>query len=211
MTLHEIIEKLIDDGSLEADKRCGQGYEDAKKSIHDDLQTVEDVEVACHHEAGHWAYTVMESGWLGIDPADVRVVGPTIKYDSSKTDPYDSTPTGLRMGVSNNWKAQCEKDVEAIARIAVAGGESVRSFYGAGQRRGDKDDWPRFDFFCREAKNRLGRIVSDTPKDYWDAAILIVRASFEDQAFKQIVKMKAEKIKINPFGPVFDSRTKEIL
>src|SRR6266702_4694249 len=99
MTFYEIIDGLIDAGDkVQADKRSGDGYATARQRIHEELASSHDVEVACYHEAGHWAYSLpvvkLSVGNLKL----LRVIGPRIKYYAAtdgRPEKYDATPTGL--------------------------------------------------------------------------------------------------------------------
>lgn len=61
LDFREIIDKLIDVSSLTDKQTTGDEYEAAREWIHSDLRTPHDVEVACYHEAGHWAVAVIEA------------------------------------------------------------------------------------------------------------------------------------------------------
>ena len=203
MTFFEIIDNLIDVTGVPVLKQNGEQYEDARKLIHTELSTVEGVEIACYHEAGHWAQAVLA---LGADGSLFEVVGPRIKYDESKKNPYDPTPTGLSLPGLKDWKAQVEEDVKVMARVAVAGGESVHRFFGPVVKRGDKDDIERFKAFCQDARNRLGGII-EPAHIYLNEARENVRKDFENERFKNLVQSKAELVKKEVFRPVFEFHT----
>jgi hypothetical protein len=206
MTFYEIIDSLIDVTGVPKCQQKGEGYESARKSIHDEFATVEDVEIGCYHEAGHWAFAVLVANQLGVDGSLFDVVGPRIKYDA-KTNLYDATPTGLSLPGMENRKAQNESEVMAMARIAVAGGEAVHHFYGPNQNRGDKDDRDRFKVYSKEARLWLGGPI-DPPHVYWNKAIEDARGiDFKDALFALRVSQKAELVKEQQFGPVFRSHT----
>jgi hypothetical protein len=203
MTFSEIIYNLIDVTNVPESKRSGVEYEAARNLIHEELSTVEDVEIACYHEAGHWAFAVLVANQLGVNGSLFDVVGPRIKYNETAKKPYDPTPTGLSLPGMENWKAQIAEDVTAMARIAVAGGESVHHFYGPKRKRGDKNDRERFEALCGEAHMRLGRIIQP-PHIYWNQAIEDAREiDFKDGVFALQISSKAELIKHQLFGPVF--------
>jgi hypothetical protein len=207
MTVHEIIDGMIDVRDVPPEKREGSEYEAARKQIHDELSTIRDVEAACYHEAGHWAYAVVAANQFGVDGSLFQVVGPRIRYDASdKNYPYDATPTALRLVGMQNWKPRSDDDVEIMARVAVAGGESVHHFYGLTQKRGDENDNARFKIFCKEARNRLGGLI-DAPHVYWGDAKIEVRKNFKK--VRSVVETKAKEIMKEQFGPVFVLRTTE--
>jgi hypothetical protein len=210
VTFFEIIDRLINVDEVPDTKRGGPQYEAARSLIHTELSSVKDVEVACHHEAGHWAQAVLAANQLGADAALFTVIGPTIRYDPLKKNPYDASPTGLRLVGLEHWRPQGEEDIEIMARIAVAGGESVFRFYGANQKRGDANDLCRFKELCRDARNRLGGLIG-APHLYWDAALEPVRKDFTDDGFKKVITAKAAEIERLQFTPVFDFRRKETL
>ena len=207
-TFWETIDGLIDLSGVPEAKRNGAEYEAARRSIHDDLPDITHVEVACHHEAAHWAEAVLAANQLGADFSRFTVIGPTIKYDALQYVPFDATCTGLRMGGMDNWRAQTSVDVEIMARIAVAGSESVHHFYGAKAKRGDANDMRRFTIFCKEVRTRLGGLI-DPPHVYLQNAVRDVQADLRDDAFTTVVRRKAEAIKRECFGPVFDPHTTE--
>jgi hypothetical protein len=209
MTFHEIIDSLIDVSEVPEAKRIGKGYEDAIASIHLELSTLEDVEIACYHEAGHWSSAIASADQLQADGSLFEVTGPRIKYfppANGRAESFDATPTGLQMVGMEDWKAESGEDVEVMARIAVSGGESVLRFYGPTAKRGDANDRMRFDVFCRETRLRLGSVI-DPPHLYWDQAIIDVRPNFNDTIFALGVLQKAELIKRRQFGPVFGFHT----
>lgn len=199
MTFYEMIDRLIDLTEVPEDKRRGEGYESARRLIHEELANVMDVDVACHHEAAHWAEAVLVANQfgIGIDGSLFKVVGPSITYDPSK-DTYEPTPTGLKMIGMEGWKAQTEEHVKILARIAVAGGESVHHFYGPNQKPGDGNDIGRFNELCREAHMGLGSLI-EPPHVYINDARESVRKEFEDERFKETVRVKARMIKKEQF------------
>jgi hypothetical protein len=210
MTFCEIIDALINVDEVPDNKRSGPQYEAARNIIHAELSSVKDVEVACHHEAGHWTQAVLAAKQLGADRALFTVIGPTIRYFPSNENPYDASPTGLRLIGLENWRAQGGEDIEIMARIAVAGGEAVSSFYGADQKRGDANDLCRFKELCREARTRLGGII-EAAHLYWDAALPIVGTDFANEDFKNVIAGKSAEIMRLQFTPVLDLRKTEIL
>jgi hypothetical protein len=197
MTFLEMMDRLIDVTEVPEDKRCGEGYESARRSIHEELSNALDVDVACHHEAAHWAEAVLAADQLGMDGSMFEVVGPSIKYDPS-TDTYEPTSTGLKMIGTEGWAVQGEEGVRILARIAVAGGESVHHFYGPNQKRGDTNDIGQFNELCRQARMRLGSTIQ-APHVYIDEAKESVRTDFEDDRFKETVRLKAQQIKNEQF------------
>ena len=205
MTLHEIIDSLIDLSEVSLDKRGGDKYEQARQIIHDSLNTVDDVEAACFHEAGHWAQAFLAAHQLDADGSLFKVVGPTIKYNRSK-DTYDATPTGLKLVGMEGWRASSEDDVKIMARIAVAGGESILCFYGPSRGRADGNDIGRFKCFCRETRGYLGGIIN-APHVYLNEATTDVRRDFQEERFKILLRAKTELIKRDVFGPVFRHHT----
>jgi hypothetical protein len=197
MTFYEMIDRLIDVTEVPENKHSGEGYESARRLIHEELTNVKDVDVGCHHEAAHWSEAVLAANQLGVDVSLFKVVGPRITYDASR-DAYEPTPTGLKMIGMEGWKAQTEEEVKILARIAVAGGESVHHFYGPNQKRGDGNDIGRFNELCREARMRLGSIIQ-APPIYINEARDSVRADFENERFRETVRLKAQMIKKEQF------------
>ena len=145
-----------------------------------------------------------------VDGSLFEVVGPRIVYDI-QNNLYDATPTGLSLPGMENWKAQNANDVKAMARIAVAGGESVHHFYGPAQKRGDTNDRDRFDGFCKDARLRLGGPI-DPPHVYWNNAIKDVREiDFKDALFALLFSLNAEIVMEHHLGPVFVFNNKATL
>jgi hypothetical protein len=66
MTFYEIIDNLIGLTQVPEDKRQGDGYETARKEIHDNLAADEDVKAVCYHEAAHLIYANLV-GFKGSD------------------------------------------------------------------------------------------------------------------------------------------------
>ncbi len=123
MTVYEIIDGLIDVSQVLPEKQKGEGYESARKLIHDEFATAEDVEVGCYHEAGHWTQAILSANQLKINPSGIKVIGPGIKYygpRDGKPERYDAFPLKVEMDGIDDWRAEIEDDVRAIARIAVA-------------------------------------------------------------------------------------------
>lgn len=205
MTLYETIDSLIDVTNVPEEKRQDKQYELARKAIHDELSSVENIEIACYHEAGHWSEAVLAAHYLGANPQQVHVIGPTIGYKQGK---YDPIPTGLKIHGVESWQPQSENEVKAMARIAVAGAISVQHFRPDCTTCGDTNDIGRFDQFCRDAHMRL-RGTIQPPHIYIDEAKEAVRKDFCDPVFVEMVRLKSEAIKSEQFGPVFLSGTAE--
>jgi hypothetical protein len=214
MTFYEIIDGLIDAGDeVPAVKRNGDGYAAARKLIHDELASPHDVEVACYHEAGHWAVAVASADQLEADGSLFEVCGPRIKYYypvDGKPERYEATPTGLKMVGMENWLPKSGSDVKIMARIAMAGGESVQHFYGPNQKRGDVNDTGRFDELCRNTRLRLGGVI-EAPYIYREKALEEIQTDFRNVMFASNVSERAERVKQERFGPVFGFHTKETL
>ena len=212
MTFYEAIDELIDVHKVPDTKKNGDGYENARQLIHEELSNHEDVEVACYHESGHWAYAVVSANQLGIDASQIDVVRPRIEYHppiNSELEWYESTPTGLTLPGTNRL-AYTEENVKIMARIAMAGGETVQHFFGLSQKRGDLNDIVRFDAFCKQAHLILGSIIGP-PFSYREEAIKEIRRDFSNKRFDLIIRTKATLVSQNQFGSVFALCTKVTL
>ena len=113
MTFFEIIDSLIDVTDVPLCKQNGEGYESARKVIHEELSSVKDVEVACHHEAGHWAVAVASADQLEADGSLFEVGGPRIKYHypvDGKPEHYEPTTTRLIMTGMEDWLPESNED-----------------------------------------------------------------------------------------------------
>lgn len=205
MTFWEIIDRLIDDGDqVPLINRKGNGYEAARKLIHDELSSEHAVEVACYHEAAHWVYSIPIIKLSGGDFTLLKVVGPRIDYypaANGKPEKYEPTPTGLQ-SPRIDPRNYSNRLLELLAMVAVAGGESVFQFYGPKEKRGDTNDDGRF--FARHEEFRfcLTRgIVSEDAGVYWKKALKDVRDDFKQNQL--LIAAKAEQIKQEVFYPVF--------
>src|SRR6266851_4451526 len=161
MTFYEIIDSLIDVTGVPVDKRCGEGYEAARKEIHDNLATIEDVTAVCYHEAGHLIYANLVGFKYNVNTADFRIVGPQIEYhEATNSEPawYESTSTAIR---STGLRAKIPHTNEGLldlATVSVAGGESVRNFSEKKSKPmwklGNRDDEKRFKRVADDIRNR---------------------------------------------------------
>jgi hypothetical protein len=204
MTFYEIIDALIDVSQIPPEKQKGEGYGSARKLIHDEFATAEDVEVGCYHEAGHWAYSLPVVKLSGGNIKLLKVIGPRIEYypaANGKPEKYDPTPTGLE---SPKIARADYSDplLELLAKVAVAGGESVCQFYGPKAKRGDIYDRNKFCATHQEYRFCLTRsIVSEGADVYWLQALKEVQDDFKENQL--LIATKAEKIKQEVFYPVF--------
>ena len=211
MTLYEIIEGLIDANDLllkanervPVDQRNHKDYLDARRYIHEHLPTKEAIELACYHEAGHYFAAVEVATQLNLDSSNFKVVGPSIRYEPKKWYPYNWTPIGLYAPGLENPKIQDEVDAVLLARISMAGGESVRGFYGSKTKRGDGGDIFKFGEICKTAPQG---VLTQEPKTYMVHARRHFRKKLKDVQFRVKVSLKAEETKGALFGPVFHSQ-----
>ena len=201
MSLYDIIESLIDVSSVPPEKQTDPDYERARNRIHAELTSAKDVEIASYHEAGHWVQAVSVTNDLGLDKSRFTVVGPRIEYKQGE---YIPTATGLKMHGMEDWQPVCEDDVRIIARIGVAGGESVRCFYGEIENVGDAYDKGVFETFCIATRQKTGgQIIQLSHKQYWSEARREVQLEFQKEPVKNDIHMKAKSIMRDVFGPVF--------
>jgi hypothetical protein len=205
MTFYDVIDGLIDAGDkVPAVKRNGDDYTTARKIIHDELASQHDVEVGCFHEAGHWAYSLPVVKLSGGNTKLLKVIGPRIKYHpatNDKSQKYDATPTGLespkidRPDYSNRL-------LKLLAKVAVAGGESVSQFYGPKEKRGDTNDRGKFCALHKEYRFCLTRsIIREDADVYWLQALKDVQNDFKENQL--LIASTAEKIKREVFYQVF--------
>jgi hypothetical protein len=205
VTFYEIIDGLIDAGDkVPPVKRNGDGYAAARKLIHDELASPHDVEVACFHEAGHWAYYLPVVRQSGGNDKLLKVIGPRIEYypaAKGKPEKYDATPTGLE-SPRIDPREYTSRLFTLLAKIAVAGGESVFQFYGPNAKRGDINDRGRFDERHAEFRFVLTqRVINEDADAYWQKALKDVKDDFK--ANQLVIAFKAEKIKQEVFYQVF--------
>jgi hypothetical protein len=137
-------------------KRCGYGYKAARKDIHDNLATVEDVAAGCYHEAAHLIYATNFGFALNIDVSEFRILGPYITYHpATDKDPELYEPTAMAISTPGlQRKVRDTSDaVFEIAKIGVAGGECLEFFRNKLNKpmwkRGDKNDEDRFKIFAQ--------------------------------------------------------------
>jgi hypothetical protein len=222
MTFFEVIEHLIDAGDLQleehervpSNERDRPQYKEARDVIHSEFANFEAVEAACYHESSHFVYATLLAFELGKDPTTFRVVGPTIKYHplaDTASEKYEPTPTALKapgLPLPNN-----SKSLEETARIAVAGGESIR-WFRPGHNLGNRNDFRRFKQL-RESAFRLThpvlRHTIKSTKHYWKGAAWTVQDDFRIKRHNQLIEAEAQLIMREIFGSVFlHSSTKEI-
>jgi len=209
MTFSEIIDSLIDTVDVPEGKRNGEGYESARKEIHDDLSDVGDVEAACYHESAHFVYATFLGYRHKKDTSAFRVMGPKIEYHApTDIEPewYESTSSWLKApGLSLPYT---NESMEELAIVGVPGGESVRYFHPK-RKPGDRNDWKRFEVLCKTARNHVGSLIQPA-HIYWEHAAKTVREDFGFKRHNLLIEAKAELTKWDVFQSVF-SNTKEIL
>jgi len=129
MTFSEIIDSLIDTVDVPEGKRNGEGYESARKEIHDDLSDVGDVEAACYHESAHFVYATFLGDRHKKDTSAFRVIVPKIEYHApTDIEPewYESTSSWLKApGLSLPYT---NESMEQLAIVGLAPAESARHF-----------------------------------------------------------------------------------
>jgi hypothetical protein len=204
-TFYEIIDGLINVEQVPVDKRSGDGYVAARKLIHDELSSEHDVEVACYHEAAHWTYSIPVIKLSVGDQRLLKVVGPRIEYypaTNDRPEKYDPIPMGLQ-SPHIDPRDYSDRLLELLAKVAVAGGESVCQFYGPKEKRGDTNDYGRFCDRHEEFRFCLTRrVVSKDADAYWKQALKDVQDDFRQNQL--LIAVKAEKVKQEVFYQVFD-------
>jgi hypothetical protein len=212
MTFRETIDSLIDVMQVPEEKRCGEGYETARKEIHDNLATIEDVTAVCYHEAAHLIYANLVAFMYKVSAAKFAIVGPQITYHSATDDRperYESTSTAIR---TPGLQARIPRTSEGLmdaATIAVAGGESVSHFSSKKNKsmwkRGDYDDKGRFKYFADDVRNRVGPVMIEPYIVYWQNATEKVREDFARETYVSDIEREAQHAMKNVFPPVFSS------
>lgn len=97
-----------------------------------------------------------------------------------------------------------------LAKVAVAGGESVCHFYGPEEKRGDTNDYGRFDARHGEFQSCLTRrVIWDDANVYWKQALKDVQDDFKVNQL--LIASEAENIKQKVFYRVFDLNNSTIL
>ena len=152
---YEIIESLIDVRLVPEGKRCGEGYKAARDDIHDNLATIEDVAAGCYHEAGHLIYATNFGLALSASVSEFKILGPHIAYHlatDTTAERYEPTPMAISVTALNRKVRDTSDNVLEMAKIGVAGGESIEFFRNKLNKpmwkRGDKNDEGRFKDFC---------------------------------------------------------------
>lgn len=209
MTFYETIDSLIDVTSVPVDKRCGEGYDDARKEIHDNLTTTEDVTAVCYHEAGHLIYANLVGFKYMVNTSDFRIVGPQITYLAAAGDRperYESTSTAIRTPRLQAKIPRTRDGLMDAATIAVAGGESVSHFSSkknkAMWKRGDYDDKARFKDLADGIRNRVGPAMIEPYIVYWQHATAKVREDFARDVYVPDIEGHALHAMISVFHPV---------
>jgi hypothetical protein len=214
MTIYEIIDGLIDEGDslldesarVPMDERNDNFYKEARKHIHEHLPTKEAIELVCYHETGHYFAAVEAATQLRLDSSQFKIVGPSIRYNPKVFECYNPTSMGLFAPGLENRTIQTEVELILLARVSMAGGESVRHFYGSKAKRGDKNDISKFTRFCKTVPHC---VLTQEPKIYMAQARRHFRSKLRDTEFKVRFILKAENVKQELFGPVFDCQTQE--
>jgi hypothetical protein len=222
VTLYEIIDGLIDANDLllkanervPMDERNQKDYQDDRKEIHDDLATIEDVKAVCYHEASHLIYATNVAFAFGIDPSKFRIIGPHVKYHPSKaiTERYEPTTSAIKAPGLESLP-DTNAALEELAKIAVAGGESVAHFAKLFDKpmwkRGDKGDRSRFINHAKAVSNKVGRGI-EPGHIYWNGAAILVGKDFELELYDSDIKRDATLAMFQVFPGVF-SNMKETL
>jgi hypothetical protein len=203
--LFDFVDNLIDDDVPETERQYF-GYPEARKHIHDHLPTKEAIELVCYHEAGHYFAAVEAATQLRLDSSKFAIVGPSLRYDRNPNvwNPYISTPMGLSAPGLENPKIQTEAELILLARVSMAGGESVRHFYGSKAKRGDKNDISKFIGFYKTLPRS---VLTQEPNIYMVQARRHFRSKLRNPEFKIRFILKAEEVKNSLFGPVFGCQT----
>jgi hypothetical protein len=213
MTFYETIDSLIDVEGVPAGKRCGEGYEAARKEIHDNLATIEDLTAVCYHEAGHLIYARLVGSKYNVSTADFRIVGPQIKYhEATDANPprYESTSTAIRTPGLRVKIPRTNDGLLDTALVAVAGGESVRDF----STKKNKPMWKLGNADDKDQFKRLAdgiRNCNDTIKpyiDHWRDATAKVQEDFESDRYVSEIEGEAWYAMLSVFSSVF-SNTKD--
>jgi hypothetical protein len=197
VTFYDTIESLIDN-QVPVPNRKGDGYDAARKEIHDALATPEDVEAVCHHEAAHWIYAEFLGFALKLNPSDqslIKPVGPRVVYYAAKTPAdkprYEATISAIAVPVIRTT-AYKHEIVELLARMAVAGGEATNHFFKS-HKRGDTDDIALFKERYKTARLKLGNIP--IPNTYLKEARDYVQTDLQRDEFIKQIHEKAEQVR----------------
>jgi len=203
---YEILDSLIDVTRVPADKRTGDEYEAARKEIHDNLATVEDVMAGCHHEAGHLIYANLVGFKYKLNTADFRIVGPQIEYHEATG--YDPTPTAIYAPGLHAKIPHTNDGLLDTAKIAVVGGESVRYFSAKKSKPmwklGNHDDKKRFQRFADGIRNRKGTVI-EPYIIHWQDATEEVQKDFASERYVLEIEGAALFAMLKIFPPVFSS------
>jgi hypothetical protein len=206
MTFYEIIDSLIDVNAVPEKKRSGEGYGDARKEIHDNLVTIEDVTAACYHEAAHLIYATNLGFALKADVSGFQILGPHIKYypaTDDKAEWYEPTTMAISTPGLHKKLRDTHSAVFEMAKIGVAGGESVEFFRKKLSKpmwkSGNKDDWARFKLFASGVLSRVGNPPIDFPHNYWRDAETAVRHDFAQGLYDSEIEREALIAKIQVF------------
>ena len=210
MTFHEIIDSLIDVKQVPEEKRCGDGYEAARKDIHDNLATIEDVTAGCYHEAGHLIYATNFGFALQVDVSGFRILGPHITYHPATNDEaerYEPTPMAISTPGLQRQLRDTSDAVFEMAKIGVAGGETIEYFRVKLNKpmwkRGDKNDEGRFNGFANGVLSRVGHPPIDFPHNYWRDAKTAVQEDFAQGRYNSEIEREALIAKIQVFPLLF--------
>jgi hypothetical protein len=207
MTLHEIIDSLIDVTGVPLLKQQGKKYEDARKEIHDNLTTIEDVTAACYHEAGHLIYANLVGFKYNVNTTDFKILGPRIKYvEENGVDCYDATPTAIDCPGLHTKIPETNDGLFDTATISIAGGESVSHFSKKKNKpmwkRGDYDDRDRFQRFATNIYMRVGRPINPYMTHWRDAAVKVL-VDFASETYTSDIETEALYAMMHVFRPVF--------
>jgi hypothetical protein len=195
VTFYDTIESLIDN-QVPVPNRKGDGYDAARKEIHDALATPEDVEAVCHHEAAHWIYADFLGFELEFNPDEMSLIKPArpcIAYYPSVEEPtrYEAIVSAIAIPVIQTTK-YTHRVVELLARMAVAGGEATNYFFPS-HKRGDTDDLAMFKTRYDAARLKLGNIP--IPNTYLKEARDYVQTDLQRDEFIKQIHEKAEQVR----------------
>jgi hypothetical protein len=226
MTFYDIIDSLIDLSKVDKDKQKGDGYEAApqwsgqkrptvvrskaaRREIHDNLTTIEDVTAACYHEAGHLIYANLIGFKYAVNTAGFRILGPQIEYHEAtniKPARYEGTPTAICCPGLHVKIPDTNPGLLDTAMISVAGGEAVGYFSAKNNKsmwkRGTYDDQERFKRFATDVRNRVGRPI-EPYITHWQDATTNVRKDFASDLYVSDIETEALCAMMLVFRPVF--------
>jgi hypothetical protein len=198
-TVREIIDGLIREEDFPDYAVKDAWYAKAREGIHTSLSTPERIESACYHECGHLMVVVGVATQLGFDSSNFKILGPLIKFDQNAWNPFSSASMGLFVPGFENRLAQSDADVFLMAKVCMAGGESIRQFFGRKMPRGDSDDIAKFKKFSKRKGEfsdcDIARMMVKARRDF--------RNKVEDAEFKLRLSLMAENTKRELFPEIF--------